>query len=399
MTRPEEKRLTARKVQQAKPPKQGETTLNDPQVAGLHMRITKNGVKTWGLLYRVNGKRRRVKLGRYPTLGLKDARQKAQATLRDVELGGDPAKEKRLAREADADTFGALADRYIEQHAKPRKKTWKQDRRMLDRDVPKSWRTRDVKEITRADIRKLIEHKAETAPIAANRVRALLSKVFNFALQRDLVEFNPVTGTPRPGVEKQRQRVLTEDEIRTFWKATEPADVDDIMRPAMSALWRLRLVTAQRLTEIADMEWPELDLDNAVWTIPPERSKNGLAHRVTLSKMAVEIITVLPQHDSHVLAGARGNRQRYQAAALIAIEDFKGHDLRRTAASCMASAGVPRLHIAKVLNHKDTGVTSVYDRHSYDAEKKAALDLWAAKLTAIIKGSKGADVIAIASAK
>ena len=87
MTRPEGKRLTARKVQQAKPPKHGETTLNDPAVPGLHLRITANNVRTWGLLYRVNGKRRRVKLGRYPSLGLADARKKAQATLRDVAPG------------------------------------------------------------------------------------------------------------------------------------------------------------------------------------------------------------------------------------------------------------------------------------------------------------------------
>ena len=391
-------KLTARAVESARPPKTGEKTVNDPAVAGLHLRITASGVKTWAVLYRVDGRRRRLTLGRYPRLGLADARKKAQETLRDVALGEDPARAKQERRDVEAgkDTFGALGDRYIEEHAKPRKRSWKEDRRKLQREVPRSWRRRPASEITRRDVRELVDAKARTAPISANRLRALLHTVFAFGLARDLVEHNPVTGTPRPGVERQRDRVLTEDEIRVFWKATNPGELDDTMAPAMSAFWRLRLVTAQRAVEVNTMRWSDIDLDNAVWTIPSERSKNALAHRVPLSELALGIITSLPQFDPYVLAGARGNRQRYEAAKFIPVDGFKGHDLRRTAASYMASAGVPRLHIGKVLNHAERGVTAVYDRHGYDAEKRTALNTWAAKLGAIL-GSRGVgDVVAFA---
>ena len=122
--------------------------------------------------------------------------------------------------------------------------------------------------------------------------------------------------------------------------------------------------------------------------IPPERSKNALAHGVPLSDMALGIITGLPRFDPYVLASARGNRQRYEASKLIPIDEFKGHDLRRTAASYMASAGVPRLHVGKILNHSEHGVTAVYDRHSYDKEKLQAMRIWETKLQSILTDKK-----------
>ena len=170
MANTEPKRLTARVVETAKPLKKGERTINDPSVPGLHLRITSTGIKTWAVLYRVNGRRRRLTLGRWPTLGLADARKKAQETLRDVALGGDPARAKQERRDAEAGkgSFGALADRYIEEHAKPRKRSWKEDHRKLRRDVPRSWHHRPASAITRRDVRELVDSKARKAPIAAN---------------------------------------------------------------------------------------------------------------------------------------------------------------------------------------------------------------------------------------
>lgn len=375
-------------------PRETQYEIPDGKVRGLTLRVLPSGSKVWSYRYRVGRRQRRVSLGPFPAVGIAAARDIAEDTLLSIKKGGDPARDKRaLLDEADAGTFGALADRYIEEHAKPNKRSWKEDRRKLEREVPRSWRQRPAAEITRRDVRELIDRKARKAPIAANRLRALLHTVFAFGVERDLAEHNPVTGTPRPGKERQRQRVLTEDELRTFWKATEPGELDDTMARPMSAFWRLRLVTAQRALEVNTMRWADLDLDNAVWTIPPERSKNGLAHRVPLSPAALGIIAALPQFDPYVLAGARGNRQRYEAAKLIPVDDFKGHDLRRTAASYMASAGVPRLHIGKVLNHAERGVTAVYDRHSYDPEKRVALDTWAAKLRAILERDDAAAVV------
>jgi integrase len=387
--------LTDRTIRGLKP-RSRSFEVADGKVQGLSLRVLPGGAKRWSYRYRVGRGWRRISLGPFPSISLADARELAEEKLREVKKGGDPSRQRQLEREADADTFGALAERYIEQHAKPKKRSWREDRRRLTKEIPRSWRKRPAGEITRREIRELIERKAVEAPIAGNRLRALLHKLFAFAIEREIVEHNPVTGTPRPGTERPRQRVLTDDEIRAFWQATEPGTGDEVMSAPMSAFWRLRLVTAQRAAEVNTMRWLDLDLANSVWTIPAERSKNSLAHRVPLSSLALDIIAELPRSDDYVLAGARGKRQQSEATKAIDLEDFHGHDLRRTAASGMASAGVPRLHIAKVLNHAERGVTAVYDRHGYDAEKRVALDTWARKLSAILERAEGAEVVPFA---
>jgi integrase len=228
--------------------------------------------------------------------------------------------------------------------------------------------------------------------IMANRTLALIRKIFNFGVQRDIVDTNPCSGLTRPAVEQQRDRVLTDDEIRSLWRAcdTEPAWVAGAIR--------LYLVTAQRKEEVLVMRWDEIDLTTGWWTIPAERSKDGLAHRVPLSPAAIGILQGLRhrgQSSEFVFSSAKSN------AALTTIQktilrlrartgiDFRLHDLRRTAASMMTGMGINRLVVSKILNHVERGVTSIYDRHSYDREKREALDAWAERLDAIVTNSNG----------
>ena len=175
----------------------------------------------------------------------------------------------------------------------------------------------------------------------------------------------------------------------------------------MAAFYKLRLLTAQRGGEVTSMRWQDLDLPNAWWTMPAGVSKNRLAHRVPLSRTAVTLIEALRTAAMDTVfvlgaasrtkgAGARGKRQQSEAAATFTVPDFRGHDLRRTAASMMASGGIPRLTISKILNHVERSVTAVYDRHSYDAEKRAALDWWDAKLRAILNSQDSANVLPFA---
>ncbi len=284
-------------------------------------------------------------------------------------------------------TFADLAEKYLTEHARPRKRSWKDDHRLLRREVLPHWRHRAANEIERRDARELVQAVAlRGVPIAANRLRALLHKVYAFAIEQEIVETNPITHVPRPGVERRRDRVLSAEEIRTVW-----AKLDD-EAPPMAAAFRLRLITAQRGGEVHNMRWADVDLEAGWWTIPAEQSKNGLPHRVPLTACALTLLRALQEtmqpHAVHVLAGARGKRQQSEAAARLTIPDFRGHDLRRTAASAMASAGVPRLVIAKVLNHAERDVTAVYDRHGYDAEKRKALETWARTLTAILANKR-----------
>jgi integrase len=196
----------------------------------------------------------------------------------------------------------------------------------------------------------------------------------------------------RVAPERQRDRVLSEDEIRGLWKALDKEDA------VIAAVFRLRLLTAQRGGEVLGANWAEMDLPTGWWTIPAERSKNGLAHRVPLSPQAVKVLKSLrsltgdspwvfpsPKKESASIAHAQKAIERIVERSGV---DFRGHDLRRTAASLMVGAGVPRLVVSKILNHVETGVTAVYDRHSYDLEKRAALDFWGKRLEAIISNKR-----------
>lgn len=361
----------------------------DGKIPGLMFRVRETGGRSWALLYWAGGRRRRLTLGGFPSLGLGDARAAARAAKKAVNLGHDPAAERRQSREAG--TFAELAERYIERWAKPRKRTWKNDQWLLEAHVLPRWKHLPAAEISRKDARELLEKVADKAPVGVNRVRALLSKLFNYGISIDVVETNPITGTT-PAQETARSRVLSEDEIRKLWTATEPREKTEDepeLSPAMSARFRLPLATAQRGGEVCGMKWADLDLGAGIWTIPAGQSKNKLPHRVPLSPLALEILSTLPREGDYVLAGGRGKRQQREAAATFGLDDFHGHDLRRTAASYMTSIGIPRFVVARVLNHVETGVTAVYDRHSYDLEKRDALNRWADKLQVILESEPG----------
>ncbi len=361
----------------------------DRKVPGLALRVTPNGAKSWTVRYRHRGRLRRLTLGDVAVISLADARARARDALHNASKGEDPAAEKQAGRRAE--TVGELAELYLAKWAKPRKRSWKADDNLLRKRVLPQWRNRATADITRHDVRLLVESIAEAgAPIVANRVAALCSKVFAFALDRDLITASPAVRIPRPAREQARDRVLTEDEIRSLWASFDALD------PPMAAFYKLRLVTAQRGGEVVAMRWCDADLDAGWWTIPAAHAKNNLAHRVPLNATAVKILQglkktadedavhVLAAHHRAKGAGARGKRQQSEAAKTFKVPNFRGHDLRRTAASMMASGGISRLTISKILNHVERTVTAVYDRHSYDAEKAAALRWWNSKLTSIL---------------
>jgi len=382
------KLLTDRFIASVKP-KPTRIEYVDTKVSGLALRVMPTGVKSWTIRYRHRGRLRRMTLGSLDVISLAKAREQARDELHAASKGADPATTKQIGRAAD--TIADLAELYIERWAKPRKRSWKADRNLLDHKVLPKWRHRAIVDITRQDVRKLVEDVAEGgAPIVANRVAALLSKVFAFALDRDLVTASPAVRIPRPAQEQARDRVLSEDELRALWQAFGALDAP------MEAFYKLRLLTAQRGGEVASMRWADVDLEGGWWTVPATSSKNKLAHRVPLNGSAIAILAallatadkdaeyVLGAHHRAKGTGARGKRQQAEAAATFPVDNFRGHDLRRTAASIMASGGIPRLTISKILNHVERSVTAVYDRHSYDAEKTAALAWWDAKLTAIL---------------
>ncbi len=392
--------LTMRSIDAAKPPKTGRAELWDRNVRGLGFRVTSNGHKSWCLMYRVDGRLRRHTLGAYPAVSLAKARSKALKALAQVADGLDPAADKIARRQAL--TFRELANEYLEKHAKANKRSWKKDESILNRDVLPRIGDRKVPAVTKRDIIEILDRiAARGAPIASNRTFEVIRKIFNWAVSRGLAENSPCVGVTKLSKERTRERVLSNSELRKFWNGLEKGHIS----PEVRLQLKLQLVTAQRKGEVIGAGWGEFDLEAKVWTIPASRSKNGRAHRVPLTKTALQIIDKVKAlgHAGEWLfpspkgiKAKNGSKKSISAAAVnralmrslhgMGLDNVTPHDLRRSAATYMAQAGVGRVVLAKVLNHvsADRNVTAIYDRHGYDKEKRQALQIWERRLKEIL---------------
>lgn len=341
-------------------------------------------------MYRIGTHLRRYTIGTTDKWTLADARDEAREALRGAARGNDPALNKQAERTAD--TFSELVEVYLEKHA-TNKRSGREDKRILNKYLLPKLRHMRAKDVTRAQIRSILEEIAKDAPIMANRVLASVRKMYNWAIGHDLVEQNPCFKLPAPSKERRRDRVLSVDELKKVWKALENENSD-----AIADAFKLRLLTAQRGGEVLGMRWDEVDLDERWWTIPTERSKNKLPHRVWLSdpvKRILERRKKEAKESPWVFPGRREGKPIQETKRVLeslrqasSVNNWRGHDLRRTAASSMAAMGIPRFIVGRVLNHAEPGVTAVYDRHSYDAEKKDALNKWAAKLIRMVSDLK-----------
>ena len=396
--------------------------IHDTQQRGLIARVLPSGIVQFSVRYRYQGKQRRLKLGEYPAVSLQLARKRARSAQASIDDGHDPAGERQAAKAERTDTVGALAEDYLKKHARKRKRSADEDERILNADVLPAWRDKSVRDLTRRDVRALVEDVADRAPIMANRVLALVRKMLNFAVDHDWLEGNPAARVQKPAREVARERVLTDEELRRVWRVlSNPPSTTDKPAPGrarakgadedplcpisapLAALLKVRLLTAQRGGEVMRMRWTDLDLDSKWWTIPGTDTKNGEPHRVPLTERALELIRGQQKEDDdreYVFVGQGASlrdRAKKAPAALARVLgiDFRGHDLRRTAATRMAEAGIPRDHIAKVLNHVEGGprATRVYDRHTYDREKRLALETWARALKGIMEKTNDANVV------
>ncbi len=387
--------LTARTVESQKP-RPDRYIVRDAKVSGLELRVSPDGSKSWSLRYRISGRQRRLKLGEYPRVSLAGARDRANKELRKVDGGIDPQAERQAERraieQAKIDSIETLCASYIERHAKTKKRTWRDDQSKINREILPTWKGRPVSSITRRDCRELLQAIADRgAAIYANRVGALLSRVFRFAVDEEIIESNPAAHLPKPGVEigsrpegEREPKAYAADEIRAIWQAVED------LSPALRALYRLALVTGQRPAEIGDMEWCELD--GSWWTIPGRRTKNGKAHRVSLTQTALDRRREVPRvaDEPHVFRGGRGKRQLAAVNAIVfggvRRREKPRHALRDTVATGLAAAGVPVEDIAKVLNHSyGPRVTAGYNAYGYDREKRLALMKWERRLLVILE--------------
>lgn len=415
-------RFTARTVASLKPVGGRQTDFWDVSLSGFGLRVSPTRA-VWTLYYRHKGRKRRYTIGRYPDLPLATARRLAKEALHRIGLGADPSAEKQADRATHGDTVQALYDVYKGKAS--RKKSWSEERRVLERDVLPTWGPQLVKEVTRRDVRALIEKKAETAPVMANRLLSHVSHLLNYALEHEWIDANPAARLPKPGEETSRDRVLSRDELRQLWTAlheTMPAKDQtpesgdephpNRLTPVMNDAFMAMLLTAQRMGEVCRMRWADVDVAKGWWTVPASDAKNGAEHRVPLTAPVLAMVKARRKaaderkaakgpvvEPVYVFANRKGTRsimaRAKKAASFLSAGlpfAFRAHDLRRTAATGMAAAGVSRDAIAHVLNHRSvtkSTVTAIYDRYDRDKEKAAALRTWARVVDRIVTPERG----------
>lgn len=378
-------------------PDGGRVEISDVRCPGLRLRASATA-KAWYFVGATPGSAKvaRVKLGRWPSMNLATARRRADDTR-----GALADSTAALARQgaASALTFGDLAARYIEQ-AKRRKKSWRNDEYHLKRATA-ALGARRASSLTRKDFTDLLHAVAETAPVSANRMQTTLRTLLAHAVDDGLLPANPLAGARKiGGREISKDRVLSDTELVALWRALE----EDAAPAALTIRLALKtiLLTCARPGEVAGMRRRELDLDGTkpTWLLPGERTKNGRAHLIPLSEMAVETITAAMAATDAIGAGEFVFVSRYETTEPIArhslsqatrrlcmhdwLAAFTPHDLRRTGATLARAEGVPRDSVVELLNHVRDDATSIYDCHSMQAEKQDAVDRIAIRLKRIV---------------
>lgn len=393
-------KLTDRLVNQKTPP---DNELWDTVLQGFGMRVGKTK-RSYFAMARINGKQVRHTIGSTQTHSLAEAREEARQWLRSPTTKEMRAQIKRAeAREAKRTqdgTFGAVAQRYLNQPRAEGKelRTRAEIERRLRVDIPADWHDRPIGEITRAEIRALFEAKAKKAPVSANRLLGLIKTIFFYALEQDLIDANPAERIKTLD-ETQRDRVLEDHEIRNFWAGMTDGKtrLDPMLRVALLFL----LATGVRRSEGLFATWDEFNFEPGAesWRIPASRSKNRQATTVPLSDLALALLdeaaamTPTWAESDNVFVNRFGEplstysigQAMRRSLMLCRLEDNPAtpHDLRRTFASNIAKLGFSREVLKRLLNHRERDVTDIYDRHRYDAEARIAMNAWGQRLREI----------------
>lgn len=335
----------------------------------LYLRVRSSGAKTWHVRRLKDGVLLNKRIGKWPAMSLKAARQLTLSVL-----SGSVTDESSLK---------LVAAEWFETRIAPRYKRPKQVQQYLDRIAP-TLLAKPIHEIDRLSVTRFLQGYArDRGPVAANRLLAIMQQLFRYAHKTGYVPDSviaPLSRNEIGGDEKARARVLTDDEIRLLWRD----DSDHV------PLVRFLLLTAQRIGEAQAADWSHVHGDK--WTIPAEHSKNGRAHWVTLSPPALAVLRDRPRDRTHLFAdtsetAVQAWMRRWCERQKI-LEAFTPHDLRRTAATRMNDLGVAPHVVEKILNHTMQGVMATYNRAEYTEERTKAMLLWGKEVQRIVKAKR-----------
>jgi integrase len=372
----------------------------DEDVPGFGLRF-RGEARTWVFQYSIGTTEhritRRMKIGKFTALSPAKARDQAENLHATVQLGGDPAADKRKSRIEATNTFGRMAREYLDfKEGQIRPRSYAEVKRHIEENA-KSLHGLSLGSIDQRVIAQCLNAVAKSSgDVTANRTRASLSAMFGWAMGEGKALSNPVMNTNKRE-ENSRDRVLTDAELRIIWNALE----DD----HYGAIIKLLMLTGQRANEIAGLRWPEIDFEHDLILLPGERTKNGRAHQVPMSATVRSILENQPRAEGRDLvfgygAGPFSGWSKSKEALDERIEEGAGkamlhwtpHDLRRTTATTMADKlGIQPHVIEAVLNHVSGhkgGVAGIYNKAVYAAEKRQALDLWADHVAAVLADRK-----------
>lgn len=402
-----------------KPPASGRVETKDT-LSPLAFRVTAAGARSFTIRVRIKGQRQPIRLTfeKPPhTSTLNEAREWAVRMTSTCRQGTDPREEARAAKAAaetakvdvEQSRFEIVAERFLATNGafKKNSRPWKprtldEYRRNLNRPIAR-WRGRNIHSITRDEISEFLAEVAESAPIAANRLLAVLSAMMNWwQTQRGSKFTNPIIRGMAPAEERSRDRVLSDDELRVIWRVAG-------RNGTYGAIIQTLLLTGARKSEVAAMRHSMIK--GGVWELPGTMTKNHEQLSLLLPKAALGLIGSQPRaEDQDLVFSLDGEHvfqnwgksktefdlrclRRLKAAAraggsdpaeVRAFPNWRLHDLRRTARSLMSRAGVPSDHAERVLNHKQSGIVGVYDRYRYELEKGRALEALAALIDRIV---------------
>lgn len=405
------------KYDRASAPPSGRIEIEDAGCPGLLLRVTPRGVKSFSVIYKVPGeggvsaggrrlvgKQHRVTLGVTPPLGLKEAREQAQELLRAASEGRDPREQRRehnLIRHTN--TFEAVRKRFIDQEIKPSVKAWQNAERVLKLHVEPKWKDRPLSDIRRADVHELLDGLVQEGKVGtAREVRKHLSRLFNWAIDREIVTDSPVHGLTRGDLEPNEDagRALSDTELRAIWQATGE------MGYPFGPWYRLLMLTGRRREEWAAATRSEIDAEKRLHDLPKERHKSGRGHVVPLSDPAWAVfdsLPIWPGNDYHLFStdGGTGHikgfskaKARLDTLALkllkkdnpdATLANFRVHDFRVTCETRLAALGFSPDVFGAVLGHAKAGLQRTYNKHDYLAEKRAALDAFATHIMQVVK--------------
>jgi len=391
--------LTERFIAGRKPPKTGRDEYADTEARGLVLRVTADGARSWAVRYTVRGDakgQRRTTIGAFPGMPLSRARGEAFGILAAAKAGRDlPAEERAKQQQAEAEadrpqTNRELFERYLKLYVAKTHRKAGQTRRLFELhvfDKPKFANLRPG-ETRRGDVVALLDDLETEKRLTTqrNRVRSQIIAGFDYAVEREWIPANPAAGVKKKAEPdpQEQGRELTVDELRAIWRAAV-----EIGYPG-GHIVRLLMLTGGRRDEARCAPRTELAKDLSEWIIPGTRYKTKRPHLVPLSEPARDLLASCPKSGPYLFS-LNGKKPYAGHSRLKRIIDrrsgVKGwtlHDLRRAVRTQLSALQVPADIRARVLGHAKVGMDRVYDLHDFKAEKKAALQRWAAYLMDVV---------------